>query len=157
MTRQRDLTSSEWFHVVQKGADEQDIFSAASHRSVYEDLLDDAFRRSRIELHAYTWMTNHTHQLVHAPHGGVAEAMHRIGTRYASLYNGWTDRTGPLFTRGTTACRSLRTLSWPRRRDTYIAIRSRSSERSDSATTGGRVWARCVVGDGPPTGWPSVW
>ncbi|HSP29116.1 MAG TPA: transposase [Ilumatobacteraceae bacterium] len=98
MTRQRDLTSSDWFHLVQKGADAQDIFSAASHRSAYEDLMVDAFRRSRIELHAYAWMTNHTHQLVHAPHGGVAEAMHRLGTRYASLYNGWTDRSGPLFT-----------------------------------------------------------
>jgi REP element-mobilizing transposase RayT len=98
MTRQRDLTSSDWFHLVQKGADAQDIFSAASHRFVYEDLLDDAFRRSRIELHAYAWMTNHTHQLVHAPHGGLPEALHRLGTRYASLYNGWTDRSGPLFT-----------------------------------------------------------
>jgi REP element-mobilizing transposase RayT len=98
MTRQRDLTSSDWFHLVQKGADAQDIFSAASHRSVYEELAVEAFDRFGIELHAYAWMTNHTHQLVHAPRGGLPDAMHRLGTRYATLYNGWTDRTGPLFT-----------------------------------------------------------
>jgi REP element-mobilizing transposase RayT len=98
MTRQRDLTSSEWFHLVQKGADAQDLFSAASHRSVYEDLAIEAFDRFGLEMHAYAWMTNHTHQLVHAPHGGLPDAMHRLGTRYAALYNGWTDRTGPLFT-----------------------------------------------------------
>jgi len=98
MTSQRDVTTSEWFHTVQKGADGQDIFSATSHRTVYATLLADALERFGIELHAYAWMTNHVHQLVHAPDGGLADAMHRVGSRYASLYNGWTDRTGPLFT-----------------------------------------------------------
>jgi putative transposase len=98
MTGQRDLTTSEWFHIVQKGADAQDIFSAPSHRAVYTELVVEAFERFRIELHAYAWMTNHVHQLVHAPEGGLPEAMHRLGTRYASQYNGWTARTGPLFT-----------------------------------------------------------
>jgi len=98
MSRRRDLSSSDWFHVVQKGADAQDIFSAPSHRSVYEDLMADAFARERIELHAYAWMTNHTHMLCHTPAGGLPDAMHRLGTRYAGLFNGWTDRSGPLFT-----------------------------------------------------------
>lgn len=98
MGRRRDLESSEFFHVIQKGADGQDIFSAVSHRTVYEELMADAFDRSSIEVHAYAWMTNHVHKLVHAPNGGLPEAMHRLGTRYASLYNGWTDRSGPLFT-----------------------------------------------------------
>jgi putative transposase len=98
MSRRRDLESSEWFHIVQRGADRQDIFSAVSHRSAYEDCLVDAFERSGIELHAYAWMTNHTHQLVRVPDGGLPAAMHRLGTRYANLYNGWTERSGPLFT-----------------------------------------------------------
>jgi REP element-mobilizing transposase RayT len=98
MSRQRDLSASEWFHLVHKGADAQDIFSASSHRTVFEELVAEALQRFRLELHAYAWMTNHTHQLVHAPHGGVPEAMHLLGSRYAGLYNGWTDRSGPLFT-----------------------------------------------------------
>jgi REP element-mobilizing transposase RayT len=98
MSRQRDLTTSEWFHIVQKGADRQDLFSATSHRTVYAELIAQAFDRFRIELHAYAWMTNHVHHLVHAPDGGLPEAMHLVGSRYASIYNGWTDRSGPLFT-----------------------------------------------------------
>lgn len=128
MTRQRDLTSSDWFHLVQKGADAQDIFSAASHRTVYEDLIDEAFRRHGIELHAYAWMTNHTHQLVHAPHGGLPEAMHRLGTRYAVLYNGWTDRSGPLFT--------ARYLSVPITSDAQLAQTARYIHRNPLAIVG---------------------
>ncbi len=98
MSRRRDLESSEWFHIVHKGADGQDIFSAVSHRTVFEEFTADAFERSGIELHAYAWMTNHVHKLVRVPHGGLPEAMQRLGMRYASVYNGWTDRSGPLFT-----------------------------------------------------------
>ena len=98
MTHRRDLTTSDWFHIVQKGADGQDIFAAASHRSVYEALLAEAFERFQVDLHAYAWMTNHVHQLVHAPDGGLPEAMHRLASRYASAFNGWTERSGPLFT-----------------------------------------------------------
>lgn len=97
MTRRRDLESSDWFHVVQKGADAQDLFSAPSHRSVYEEVMADAFERADVELHAYAWMTNHNHLLCHAPRGGLSDAMHALGTRYAVLYNGWTGRSGPLF------------------------------------------------------------
>jgi len=98
MSRRRDLESSEWFHIVHKGADDQDIFSAPSHRTVYEGFMVDAFERSAIELHAYAWMTNHLHKLVRVPNGGLPEAMRLLGMRYATVYNGWTDRRGPLFT-----------------------------------------------------------
>jgi REP element-mobilizing transposase RayT len=128
MTRQRDLTSSDWFHLVQKGADAQDIFSAASHRTVYEELIGDAFGPVGIELHAYAWMTNHTHQLVHAPNGGLPEAMQRLGSRYAALYNGWTDRSGPLFT--------ARYLSVPVTSDAQLAQTARYIHRNPLAIVG---------------------
>ena len=98
MTRPRDLTTSEWFHIVHKGADGQDIFSAVSHRTMFGEFLADALQVGDVDLHAYAWMTNHTHHLVHAPNGGIPEVMHRLGTRYAAAYNGWTSRSGPLFT-----------------------------------------------------------
>lgn len=155
MTRQRDLTTSEWFHLVQKGADAQDIFSAASHRSVYEDLVADAFDRFGIEVHAYAWMTNHTHQLVHAPHGGVADAMHRLGTRYALHYNGWTDRSGPLFT--------ARYFSVPITSDEQLAQAARYIHRNPLAITGanGLVdyrWSSlgALCGRRPVPGWLST-
>jgi REP element-mobilizing transposase RayT len=125
MTRQRDLTSAEWFHLIHKGADAQDMFSAPSHRDAFEEFADDAFRRHRVELHAYAWMTNHTHQLVRAPHGGLPEAMQRLGSRYAAAYNGWTDRSGPLLT--------ARYLSVPVTSDAQLAQTARYIHRNPLA------------------------
>jgi REP element-mobilizing transposase RayT len=128
MSRRRDLESSAWFHLVAKGADGQDIFSAASHRTVYEELVAEVFAQSEIDVHAYAWMTNHVHSLVHAPHGGLPEAMRRLGTRYATLYNGWTDRTGPLF--------DARYFSIPITSDAQLAQTARYIHRNPLAIVG---------------------
>ena len=128
MTGQRDLTTSEWFHIVQKGADGQDIFSAPSHRTVYTELVVEAFERFHIALHAFAWMTNHVHQLVHAPEGGLPEAMHRLGSRYALQYNGWTNRSGPLFT--------ARYFSEPVTSDEQLAQTARYIHRNPMAIVG---------------------
>lgn len=100
MARQpRDLTQSEWFHVVQRGADRQDIFVTERDRITYETLLAEGFDRHGVEVHAYAWMSNHTHVLVRVAEGGsLSEAMHHLGSRYALAYNKATDRDGPLFT-----------------------------------------------------------
>jgi REP element-mobilizing transposase RayT len=94
----RDFSQSEWFHVFNRGADRQDIFSADRDRTLFESLQAEAFDRFEIELHAYALMTNHVHLLVHAPNGGLSEAMQRLCSRYATAYNERTERTGSLFT-----------------------------------------------------------
>ncbi len=81
-----------------RGADRQDIFSADRDRTLFESLGAEAFGRFEIELHAYALMTNHVHQLVHVPNGGLSEAMQRLCGRYAAAYNERTERTGSLFT-----------------------------------------------------------
>lgn len=100
MARQpRDLTQSEWFHVVQRGADRQDIFVTERDRTIYETLLAEGFERHGVEVHAYAWMSNHTHLLVHVTEdGSLSDAMHYVGGRYALAYNKATVRDGPLFT-----------------------------------------------------------
>jgi putative transposase len=94
----RELTQSNWFHLYNRGTDKQDIFSADCDRTLFESLQAEAFDRFEIELHAYALMTNHVHQLVHAPNGGLSEAMQRLCGRYAAAYNERTERTGSLFT-----------------------------------------------------------
>ena len=79
----RDFSQSEWFHVFNRGADRQDIFSADRDRTLFESLQAEAFDRFDIGLHAYALMTNHVHQLVRAPNGGLSEAMQRLCGRYA--------------------------------------------------------------------------
>ncbi len=81
-----------------RGADKQDIFSADRDRLLFESLAAEAFARFDIELHAYALMTNHIHQLLRAPEGGLSEAMQRLCGRYGAAYNERTGRTGSLFT-----------------------------------------------------------
>jgi putative transposase len=95
---QRDFSSSEWQHVCNRGADKQDLFSTDGDRVLFLNLAAEAFGRFAISLHAYVLMTNHFHFLLHAPAGGVSEAMQRLCGRYGSAYNHRTERTGSLFT-----------------------------------------------------------
>jgi REP element-mobilizing transposase RayT len=95
----RDLSRSEWFHLVQRGADRQDIFAIDSDRLFYETLVAEAFGRWGVEPHAYALMTNHTHLLARVPAGGsLSDAMHHLGSRYALAFNRSSGRDGPLFT-----------------------------------------------------------
>jgi REP element-mobilizing transposase RayT len=96
--QRRDLTQSEWYHVYNRGADKQDIFSADSDRVLFEQLAAEAFGRFGVSLHAYALMTNHFHLLVHTPDGGLSEAMQRLCGRYGAAYNERVERTGSLFT-----------------------------------------------------------
>lgn len=86
-----------WFHVINRGADRQDIFSSDSDFVLFEELFADAVERERIEVHAYSLMTNHFHALIHTPVGGLSGALQSVQSRYASAYNQRHDRSGALF------------------------------------------------------------
>jgi len=96
--RIRDLSTSEWQHVVNRGSDRQDIFSTDGDRVLWEGLLGESFARFGVELHAYVWMTNHVHLLTRVDDGDLSAAMQRLCSRYAAAYNDRTGREGPLFT-----------------------------------------------------------
>ncbi len=98
MTRSpRNLDEADWFHVFNRGADRQDIFSLDGDRSLFESLLASTLDATGVELHAYALMTNHFHLLVHACDGRLSAFMHQLCSRYAAAYNQRTGRTGPLF------------------------------------------------------------
>jgi len=96
--QQRDLSTSEWQHVFNRGADKQDICSADGDRLLFEELMAETFAPFDISVHGYALMTNHFHLLTHAPEGGLSEAMQQLCGRYGSAYNQRTARTGSLFT-----------------------------------------------------------
>jgi REP element-mobilizing transposase RayT len=96
--QQRDLTTSEWQHVFNRGADRQDICSDDGDRLLFEELMAETFAPYDISVHGYVLMTNHFHLLTHAPDGGLSEAMQQLCGRYGAAYNQRTARTGSLFT-----------------------------------------------------------
>ena len=87
-----------WHHVMNRGADRQDIFSDDVDHRRYHQLIGDAVDRDLFEVHAHCEMTNHFHLLTRSSSGGVSTAMHRLQSEYARWYNERHDRSGPLFT-----------------------------------------------------------
>jgi REP element-mobilizing transposase RayT len=96
--RRRDLSTSTWFHVNNRGSDRQDIFSADGDRLTFEWLLGDVDDRFAVEIHAYVLMSNHFHLLLHDPGGELSAAMQYLTAKYATAYNRRTSRDGPLLT-----------------------------------------------------------
>jgi len=91
-----DLHGS-WFHVINRGADRQDIFSCDADRLHFENLLASAVTKQGIELHAYALMSNHFHLLLHCPAGGLSATMKQVQSIYVESYNHHHGRSGPMF------------------------------------------------------------
>jgi putative transposase len=86
-----------WFHVNNRGADRQDIFSTDADYGFFEQLLGEAAQAHDIEVHAYSLMSNHYHALVHCPTGGLSMAMKDVQSLYVATYNHHHGRSGPMF------------------------------------------------------------
>ena len=86
-----------WYHVINRGADRQDVFSCDADFAYFETLMADAVVTHGIEIHAYSLMDNHFHQLMHCPEGGLSAAMKDIQSVYVGSYNHHHERTGPMF------------------------------------------------------------
>jgi REP element-mobilizing transposase RayT len=86
-----------WFHVINRGADRQDIFSCAADYRYFQSLLAEATNAHDTQIHAYALMTTHYHLLLHCPTGGLSAAMKDVQSTYVGTYNHQHDRSGPMF------------------------------------------------------------
>ena len=85
------------YHVLNRGADRQDVFSGDADHAYFETLLADATTAHGVEVHAYALMTNHFHLLLHCPDGGLSATMKDVQAVYVSTYNHHHGRSGPMF------------------------------------------------------------
>ncbi|MEL6891092.1 MAG: transposase [Actinomycetota bacterium] len=97
MGHRRDLSSSTYFHISNRGADRQDVFGVHDDWAWFEERLDAQRQRHGIVMHAYAWMTNHFHLLIEPVEGSVSDFMRDLSAPYARRFNVRTARTGPLF------------------------------------------------------------
>ena len=88
-----------WHHVMNRGADRQDVFVHDADYRKFEWLLGDACPQNGVEVHAYCLMTNHFHLLLSCPEAGLSEAMQSLQFRYAQWFNHRYDRDGPRVSR----------------------------------------------------------
>jgi putative transposase len=85
-------------HVVQRGNNRAACFFADDDYAFYLEVLADACRRYRVQVHAYVLMTNHVHLLV-SPQtvDGVSRVMQSVGRRYVQYVNKRYRRCGTLW------------------------------------------------------------
>ena len=88
-----------FFHVILRGNGRSDIFFAREDRSIWESLIADAVRRYEHRIHAYCWMTNHTHMAIQSGPEPLAQFITYIAGNYARRMNIRMQRTGHLFER----------------------------------------------------------
>jgi putative transposase len=82
-------------HITQRGNARRDVFFTDSDRRIYLDLLGDACRLHRLDLHGYCLMPNHVH-LIAVPErpDSLPLAMKAVHGRYASYLNARQIATG---------------------------------------------------------------
>ena len=85
-------------HVVQRGNNRAACFFTDDDYAFYREVLADACRRYRVDVHAYVLMTNHVHLLM-SPQAadGVSRVMQSVGRRYVQYVNKQYRRCGTLW------------------------------------------------------------
>ena len=85
-------------HVVQRGNNREACFFHDDDYRFYLDVLGDACRRYRVDVHAYALMTNHVHLLMTSRTvEGVSRVMQSLGRRYVQYVNRTYRRCGTLW------------------------------------------------------------
>ncbi|MFN3258282.1 MAG: transposase [Ilumatobacter sp.] len=95
----RDLRSSSYFHVGNRGIDGSDIFAVDDDWFAFEAELERTVERYVVEVVAFAWMSNHYHLLVWCGDASLSQAMGELQSTYTKRHNARVERTGPLFAR----------------------------------------------------------
>ena len=98
MTRpQRIEYEGAYYHVVNRGAGHGNIFHDDVDRRNILEIINEAFQRFGLEVHAYCLMDNHYHLLVKTPRGNLSRIMRHINGVYTQRYNRRRKTDGALF------------------------------------------------------------
>ena len=86
-----------WYHVMNRGADRQAVFTSERDRLAFLALLGEVSEIFAVEVHVFCLMGNHYHLLLHTPRGNLGRAMRHLNGVYTQRHNRAAGRDGPLF------------------------------------------------------------
>lgn len=86
-----------WYHVMNRGAAQKNIFHSDHHRLLFQNLLREASVYYDFQIHAYCLMDNHYHLLINTPQGNLSQGMKHINGIYTQKFNLSENRDGSLF------------------------------------------------------------
>jgi len=86
-----------YYHLMNRGLAHQAVFTNASDRNGFLELLADCHQMWGIRVIAYCLMDNHYHLLIQTPEPNLSRVMRHLDGVYTQRYNRWHKRDGPLF------------------------------------------------------------
>jgi len=86
-----------WYHVMNRGANHQTIFTNDDYRNMFLSLLGEIKNKFYVETHAYCLMDNHYHLLLHTPIANLSKGMRHLDGLYTQRFNRIKKRDGSLF------------------------------------------------------------
>lgn len=86
-------------HLIQRGNNRQNIFTAAANFEFFLALLEVQSRQLDVAVHAYVLMSNHFHLLAtpRVDNQGLPRLMQAVGRSYVRYFNDLTNRSGTLW------------------------------------------------------------
>ena len=86
-----------WYHVMNRGANRNRIFSKDDDYKLFIDVLKEACGLFNVYISAYCLMSNHYHIVVNTPEGNLSRFMRHVNGVYTQRYNIKHRRDGALF------------------------------------------------------------
>lgn len=98
MARQARMESpTEYYHVMMRGNNRENIFKDKSQKIFYLELLEDQAEDGLIDIVGYCIMDNHVHIIVKSELSNLSNVIKAINTKYAMRFNRQKDRVGHVF------------------------------------------------------------
>ncbi len=83
----RTKPKAEFHHITNRGASRSDIYRDPIDQNIFIDLLDRAYGKFDMRIHAYCLMGNHYPLLAQFPDRNLSQVMHWTGMCYATAFN----------------------------------------------------------------------
>lgn len=76
-----------WYHVMNRGANRNRIFSIDQNYEEFLKVLQEACSLFKVYISAYCLMNNHYHIVLNTPEGNLSRFMRRVNGVYTQRYN----------------------------------------------------------------------
>jgi len=97
MPRRPRIEISGFYHVVNRGVEQRDIFKEESDYKYFEELMCFYAKSHGIIIHNYCLMTNHYHLLIEITSENLSKFMRQLNMNYAIYFNKKYKRVGHLW------------------------------------------------------------
>jgi len=97
MPRKPRIEVAGYYHIVNRGVDQRDIFQEEEDYHYFEELLCTHARSHTVTIHNFCLMRNHYHLLIEIEQENLSKFMRQINMNYAIYFNKKNKRSGHLW------------------------------------------------------------